>query len=126
MSKTFTVAELLDNIEKNGLNKITGNFFDYGLEEGTSDLALVGKPVFGGCAVGQGVINLGVKEPDTWDWENSEIDDLLEEIYESNDLFMDLSIAEIAQSMRTEFKHILDEKITAPTFEYIKAELPTS
>jgi hypothetical protein len=115
-----TVAEVIDAIEKNGFEKITGKYFQYQslpLPSNNPNPLLV---VTGGCALGQASVNLGIAEQDSWEWtyeqpKNAAGEGFAERVFQLNDT-TSLSLPEIAAILREEFAENLNSTFT--TYEY--------
>jgi hypothetical protein len=104
----FTLADVADNIEKNGLPRYEGWYFDsmYEPEDGYSYIVAA-------CALGQAMINIGVDNI-TGGWG---MDEILNRIPEWND-GLHLSFKEIADKIRIEYRDYLNSPLWGARKEY--------
>lgn len=128
--KTFTIGELFDAIEKNGVEKIVGHFFateqvDSAESYTDTPKTFTGK-IVGACAFGQAFLNLGVtpiRYGSAWDWPEIDFDEqslrnaISMEITNLNDS-TDMPFKEIADHLRKEYADYLNIKITAQEYDY--------
>jgi hypothetical protein len=92
----FTIDQLIDAIEKNGLEKIQRNYLRYDNNGNIS----------GGCAFGQAAVNLGVYSPVVLhESVGSEFDSFANRVVQLND-YTSFSLPEIAEKLRKEFSTI--------------------
>lgn len=91
--KLVTVEDILAALERNGIPKIQGHYFEY--VDGHITDAVYEKKVVAACAVGQIAINLGVDPEDL----NIQFVGLLDDIVSTNDTSM-LSFQEIAKKAK--------------------------
>jgi hypothetical protein len=111
--KYFTIRELADAIEKNGLPHAHGAFFK---DEDNEDISIeYMAKITSACALGQAAINLGVK-PLLWR-DASDYTQVFSfhDVVELNEEAKD-SLAEIANYIRTEYP--LDIILEAEEFDY--------
>jgi len=110
---TFKVSEVIDAIEKNGYPKIKDVFIQKNPRVNILGFKY-GSKITGACAIGQAALNLGVFYEDLYRGLNKIQKgfhgSLKGRIVELND-YTEMTIPEIAQQVREEFKDYLDAKI---------------
>lgn len=136
MRVEFTLAEFIDNIEKNGLPQTKGYFFT------DSNKGVVNNPhyldaesylrekstIVSACAVGQAAINLSVN-PIEMAWKESypwtddfyafhQVRATIEDWNDTPEGEPPRSYKDIAYDARERFKNILDRVIVADSFDY--------
>lgn len=110
--KTFTLGQLFDAIEQNGLEQIQGAFYRdlYGIDFNTLDTSRP-QTIDGACAIGMASINLGISATDI-PAALADIDrEITNEIADMNDIEY-LTFQEIADRMRTRYAKQLHEEFT--------------
>lgn len=114
-TKTITIREFIDAIEKNGYEQIFGDLFDPTEVNPRADQIDTSK-ITKACALGQGMLNLNVRYVYLDESASSTIfRDFLKSVSRRNDLDH-LEPAVIAAQVREEFKELLDTSLRAYEF----------
>ncbi len=117
-SKTFTIREFLDNMEKNGFPKAAGSYVR--IDELTIWRALKDEEygsISGACAFGQAALNLHVPASVLDSTVSALSHSLAENIIKLNDK-TETSVPEIARIMKERYSYLLDENITVAWYSW--------
>lgn len=126
VTKTVTLGDVIEAIEKNGLPQITSRFFDRAFDNKTQMYG----PIIAACAMGQAVVNLGVEDnlfsafryhdPALYQWASDKeytLATLGGRISFLNDT-RKLSYKQIAEQLRIDYDGMLDLSVTVFTQEW--------
>lgn len=125
---TFTLGDVLDAIEKNGLPQSRGYFFresvdedlGFGIEEKGIDspsfLSHYRGKIKSACAIGQAAVNLGIY-PKINTNDDTQLYEILSSIMIMNDTD-NYTFKEIADNLRTRYPDLLNAPLNAFKFDY--------